>query len=357
MDSVITMKKSKRRGSLSDVYYDVEKTGSYGGVARLAKNAKVRHEKAKRWLAGQDAYTLHKPVRYKFPRRKVVVSGPGQQWQADLVDVSRLARANGGHKFLLTIIDVFSKKAWVVPLKSKKGSDVLKAFESIEDRPPKYLHTDKGTEFINRHLKTWLKKHGVHFFHTENEDIKASIVERFNRTLKTKMWRYFTKHATSTYLDVLPALVDTYNRTFHRSIGMAPVQVNASTTGLVWRRLYGRERPPVDKKDDLKPGDSVRISKARRAFTKGYKPRWTEEVFTVERVQRTSPVTFVLKDFAGDTIRGSFYRQELQKIDKTDGVYRIEKILKKDKNRVFVKWSGYPEKFNSWVMKKHLVGV
>ena len=191
------MKTSKESTSkLQREYYDINRISSYGGIGRLTKSTKSKPEKIKSWLESQDTYTLHKPVRYKFPRRKVIVSGPHQQWQADLVDVTNLSSENDGFKFLLTVIDVFSKKAWVIPLKDKKGSTILKAFKSIPEQPPRNLHTDKGTEFINKYLKTWLEKHQVNFFHTENEDIKASIVERFNRTLKTKMWRYFTKNDT-----------------------------------------------------------------------------------------------------------------------------------------------------------------
>ena len=353
MKSVKTKASRTLQHKLAQNYYDVRQSSSYGGLSRLSRQTKTHPKRVKAWLQSQDAYTLHKPVRYTFPRRKVIVSGPHEQWQADLVDVSRLSRENRGYKFLLTVIDVFSKKAWVVPLKDKKGPTILKAFQSIPDPPPARLQTDKGTEFINKILKTWLEKHGVHFFHTENEDIKACIVERFNRTLKTKMWRYFTKHNTLSYIDILEDLVDAYNRTPHRSIGMAPLDVDASTAGQVWHRLYAD--PPPYKKTDLHVGDSVRISKARRTFKKGYLPQWTEEVFVIAQRQNTRPVTFRLKDWNGDDIRGSFYVQELQKVDKSDQVYRIEKILKREKNRVFVKWMGYPDTFNSWVAKKDLV--
>lgn len=343
----------KQEKKLSSSYYDVEGVGSYGGVRPLSKKTKIKPERVKDWLQTQDTYTLHKPVRYKFPRRKTIVSGPGQQWQADLVDVSRLARHNHGIKYLLTCIDVFSKKAWVVPLKDKSGTSLVKAFDSIEDPLPRSLQTDKGTEFTNRNLQRWLKDKGVHFFTTENEDIKASIVERFNRTLKSKMWRYFTKNDTSTYVDVLQKMVNVYNHTPHRSIGMAPLDVSSKNKRRVWFRLYA---DPVEYKEpDLKVGDTVRISKARRTFKKGYLPQWTEEIFTVVERKNTHPPTFVLADYSGEVLKGSFYARELQKIVKKDDVYKIEKILKEEKNRVFVKWLGYPDSFNSWVSKKDLV--
>ena len=226
---------AKKRDKLVSSYYDVKGVGSYGGIRPLAKKTKLKPEKVKEWLTTQDSYTLHKPVKYKFPRRRVVVGGMGHQMQADLVDVSRISKYNKGIKFILTCIDVFSKKAWAVPLKDKTGATFE---ESIEDPLPSRLQTNKGTEFVNRKFQSWLTDKGVHFFTTENDDIKASIVERFNRTLKSKLWRYFTKHNTLTYLDILADVVEVYNRTPHSSIGMAPLDVNDELLGQVWFRLY-----------------------------------------------------------------------------------------------------------------------
>ena len=351
---VMGRRKRNSHSGLAKSYYDVKNVGSYGGVRPLTRKTKLKVSKVKDWLSSQDTYTLHKPVRYKFSRRKVIVGGTGHQWQADLVDVSKLSKHNNGVKYLLTCIDVFSKKAWVVPLKDKTGISLVAAFKTLHDPLPARLQTDKGTEFTNRNFQSWLKEKKVDFFTSENEDIKASVVERFNRTLKSKLWRYFTKHGTLRYLDVLSDVVSVYNRTPHRSIGMAPLDVNEETLGLVWQRLY-RETSNEYKSAKLKVGDSVRISKARRAFKKGYLPQWTEEIFTVSKIQDTRPVTYLLRDWGGEELKGSFYEQELQKIAKTDDVYRIEKVLKEDKNRIFVKWLGYPDSFNSWVSKKDVV--
>ena len=100
---------------------------------------------------------------------------------------------------------------------------------------------------------------------------------------------------------------------------------------------------------------TVRISKARRTIKKGYLPHWTEEIFTIVKRKGTQPPTFVLADYSNEILKGTFYPQELQKVTKTNDIYRVEKILKRTKNRVFVKWLGYPNKFNSWVHVKDLV--
>ena len=144
----------------------------------------------KQWLSVQDTYTLHRPVRRKFRRRRVVVGGIDHQWQADLVDVSRIKQHNRGYTFLLTCIDVLSKYAWVVPIKNKTSASLVQAFKTIlrSGRKCLRLQTDKGLEFTNRPMQQLLKDHQIEFFTTENEDIKASIVERFNQMLQAKMW-------------------------------------------------------------------------------------------------------------------------------------------------------------------------
>ena len=250
------------RSKLQQRYYDPKRVGSYGGVAALRRV--VPEQDVERWLLEQDAYTLHKPVRRRFKRRCVVVGGPNQQWQADLVDMSRLKKVNDGITFILTVIDVFSKLAWCVPLKNKSAATLVTAFtQLLGNGAPNTLQTDKGTEFFNRPLQKLLKEHGVHHFVTHNEETKASIVERFNRTLKTRMWRYFTKHQSVRYIDVLQAFMRSYNDTYHRSIGMAPSEVNSTNQETVWQRLYGHESVGTPK---FRVGDRVRISKAKRHF-------------------------------------------------------------------------------------------
>ena len=198
----------KQKERLSASYYNARGVGSYGGVQPLSQKTKLSPERVKEWLTTQDAYTLHKPVRYKFRRTRVIVAGPHQQWQADLIDMWSLSRYNRGFKFLLTCIDVFSKQAWVVPLKDKTGTTLVNAFESIRSPLPQTLQTDKGSEFTNGKFQRWLKEHQVHFFTMENEDIKASIVEHFNRTLKSKLWCYFTRHDILSYVEVLESMVE-----------------------------------------------------------------------------------------------------------------------------------------------------
>ena len=288
----------------------------------------------------------------------MIVPGIDAQFQADLVDVQNLSRYNKGYKYLLTCIDIFSKYTWVVPLKTKQGQELVKAFQTIlsSGRKPNKLQTDQGTEFLNRVFQKFLRENNIDFF-TVNSGLKASVVERFNRTFKNKMYKYFTAKNTLTYIDVLPKLVKSYNNTYHRRIKMKPSQVTKANEAKVWDTLYGND---VDKRVRYKfqVGDRVRISKVKRMLEKSYLPNFTEEMFTIyQRFARQVPV-YKLKDDAGEILDGTFYEAELQKVIKEDDVYRVEKVLRKRKRKgvveYFVKWKGYSSKFNSWVAESDI---
>ena len=191
-------------GTLSLIYYDPARVGSPGGMGSLERASKWS---ARKWLLSQDTYSLHKPTRRRFPGRRVIVSGIDDQWQTDLVDLSSLKKGNKNYKYLLTSIDVFSKFVWVEPLKDKNRNKSLKeAFARIlkkAQRKPRALQTDKGSEFTDKLLQRRLSSRNIHFFTTHNEETKASIVKRFNRTIKTRMWRYFTSKNTKKNIDDL----------------------------------------------------------------------------------------------------------------------------------------------------------
>ena len=210
------------------IYFDPRHSGSFSGVNTLRRYSGQNKDSVVDFLSGQDAYTLHKPVRIHFPRRRTYSKGINDLFQADLVDLSSIASHNDGFRYLLNCIDVLSKKAWSLPLKTKSGKEVTSAFEKILlEAKPVFLQTDKGTEWLNSTFQSLLKSHGIKFYTSENDDIKAAVIERFNRTLKSRMWRYFTHKNTRRYLDVLQDLVHSYNNTFHRSIGMKPSEVDS----------------------------------------------------------------------------------------------------------------------------------
>lgn len=338
---------------MEDVYYNPRHPGSFSGINRLQRYSGKRRSAVHKFLSMQDAYTLHKPARIHYSRRRTYSKGINDLFQADLVDVSRIAAHNDGYRYILTCIDVFSKRAWAIPIRSKSGQNVTSAFKKIlDDRQCNMLQTDKGTEWLNTTFQSMLRRNNIKFYTSENDDIKASVVERFNRTLKSKMWRYFTYKNTRRFVEILDDLIHSYNNTHHRSIGMKPAEVNKSVETLVRNKLY-----PVQSKNKLKwklcVGDKVRISMHRLPFKKGYTGNWSEEIFVVDVRHPTKPVTYGIKDLTGETIKGKFYEPELQKIIKLNDEYIVEKIVKTRKRagkiEYFVKWRGYPDKFNSWV--------
>lgn len=337
---------------LQKVYYDAKNPGSYGGVARLSKASNISPKTTKRWLMSQDTYTLHKPLRFKFRRRKVLAYGIGELMQCDLIDLSNLSRYNDGMKYILTAIDVFSKYAYAIPLKNKSAKTVLEAFKKLfkQTKFVVNLQTDSGTEFVNKLLSKYLKKNKIHHY-TSHSETKASVVERFNRTLKSKLFRIFTHTNSYRYLDILKSVLKGYNSSYHRTIGYAPIEVTPKLEPIIFQKVFGYT---IKSDYKFKLGDRVRITKTKRTFRRGYLPNWTDQVFVIYKRYSSDPPTYLLEDLKGSKVRGRFYEEELQKVLKTShDFWRVEKILKTRgvgrKKEYFVKWHGYDRRFNSWI--------
>ena len=275
------------------------------------------------------------------------------------MEVQPLAKYNRGIRYLLTVLDVLPKYAWVQSLKAKTGVALAKAFNKIlkQGRQPNRLQTDRGTEFYNRTFQRWVKDRGMDHFSTEG-DAKAAVVERFNRTLKERLYRYFTAANTLRLVDALPQLVQGYNATRHRSIEMAPRDVTWENEEAVWKRLYEKrlkaKRPPPK----FKVGDRVRLNKIHRTFEKGYLPGWTEEVFVVHRVTPGPVPTYKFREWDDTPVKGTFYDADLQKVHVSNqALFRIEKVLKRQKDRLLVKWKGWPDKYNSWIASQDVTSL
>ena len=193
----------------------------------------------------------------------------------------------------------------------------------------------------------------IDIYSTENEE-KASVVERWNRTMKEKMFKYFSANNTRKYIDVLDEMVKSYNETVHSSTKMTPIEASKEMNeNKVWLNLYSIPKEGKDPKYSV--GDKVRITKKKTTFEKGYTPRWTEEVFTIDEVLRTDPPTYKITDYNDERIQGSFYEPELQKT--SQDIYRIEKVIRKRGNKALVKWLGYPDSFNSWIDSKDVINL
>lgn len=261
-----------------------------------------------------EASELHAPIRRKFKRRRVFVYNIDDIWSADLKDMQLLAKQNKHYKYILTVIDLFSKYAYAVPLKSKSAPEIVNAFQRLfktSGRRPGKLWTDAGTEFTNNSFQSFLKQNNIELYQVYNEG-KACVIERFNRTLGEMIQKHLTSTNSSKYINVLQQLIDEYNGRYHTSIKMTPYEASdPQNTEEVRENLYGHDI--IDTTQKFKVGDRVRIYRYKKLFEKGYKPNWTKEIFVVTEVVKTNPITYKIKDLNDEDILGSFYRQELLK--------------------------------------------
>jgi len=270
---------------------------------------------------------------------------------------------NDGYNYLLCIIDCYSRYAWCEKLKTKTGAETARAFEKIFDEAgtvPAKMQFDRGKEFYNDKVKSLFEQKEIEYFSTDS-DKKAAIVERFNRSLKTRMWKYFTAHETRKWIDILDRLVEDYNNSYHTTIKMNPVDaVKAENSALVWRNIYGAYLSAKYDIPKYREGQTVRISKYKRIFDKGYLPNYTEEFFKIKEVKIGRPIVYRLEDMKGEELTGIFYEEELSPYDETeDTTFKVEKILSrksvKGNKFALVKYKGWPEKFNEWIPVDNLI--
>lgn len=343
---------------LDRIYFNPKHPASFGGVEKLyqAVKPKFTRKEVLAWLSGQDSFTLHRNVKRQFKRNPIQVFTLGEQFQADLNDMRHLANYNDQYKYILTVIDVFSRYAWALPLKDKTPEAVIRAFKLIfKESVPLKIQTDKGGEFFNSKVKRFLTTQHVKLFRTQDDVVKAAMAERLNRTLKVRMHRYFTHSNSRRYLEVLPSLVRSYNHTKHTSIKMAPADVNEHNSLKVWHILHPKK---TTKPAKLSVGDHVRIARTKMRFEKGYEANFSRELFIITHVLRPSQPIYKIKDLNDEPIKGTFYQDQLQKVIPSE-TFQVEKVLKKrrvkKKVQLFVKWLGYSDDFNSWVNEEDVV--
>lgn len=289
------------------------------------------------------ATELHKSSRKNYIRRIVNVYGKNDLWQADLVEMIPYAKHNKNFKYILCVIDCFTKFVWALPVKSKTAVEISNAMAKILiHRSPKLLQLDNGKEFYNKVFDALMTKYGIKKYSTFSTT-KACIVERFNRTLKTNMFREFTAQGSRKWVSILPMLIENYNNSSHRTIGITPAQADENPLLVVLKK-----RNIANKKVKYKINDSVRISTHKGIFTKGYLANWSTEVFTIDKINKTLPPTYQLRDYNGQPIAGCFYSEEISKTNVPND-YLVEKILRKNGNLIFVKWLGFDKSHNSWI--------
>ena len=298
---------------------------------------------------------LNKPTINKFPRQKVIVNHINEIHSTDLVDMTQYSKMNKGYKFIFTNIDIFSKIAYAYPIKSKRIQDIKTCFQKIfENNKPKYIWSDKEPSFLSKEMQQFFKDNKVKIYHT-NSQLKAVVIERFNRSLRELMMKEFVKNNNTVWYNILPKLIKIYNNRYHNTIKMKPIEVNKSNEKYIKENIYSYNK--TSKIPKFKINDLVRISLKRRNFFD--KPsgniKWSEELFKIHSINKSNVITYKIKDLNDNIIEGIFYDRELQKSKNNSKIYIIEKIIRKNKNKYLVKWRNYSDDFNSWIDKNDII--
>lgn len=351
------MPESSKEQLLKSIYYDAANPASFGSVDKLYREAIINDGTITRrdvedFLAGQLTYSLHRRIVRRFTRNPTVADHHGYQAQADLIDVQKYASANNGVRYILTVIDIFSKLAYAIPLKDKRGGTLAAAFtELLKIYRPSRLQTDEGTEFTNRLVQKVLQDNFVHFFIAKNEAIKCAVIERFQRTLMSRIHKYFTSKGTRKFVDVLDDFIGSYNTTVHRSIKMRPIDaMDHAQKETVFETLYGapdrrslikkriaasRQRKKKEDVNRRQTGNIVRIPQLKNIFSKGYRQNFTDQLYKIlyENKSGQRPIyKLASADDGGREIPGTFYPEEVQKVT-SDDLYRVRILRERGKGR------------------------
>ena len=266
----------------------------------------------------------------------------------------KYSKVNRGYKYIFTNIGIFSKYAWSFPLKTKTIKDIKPCFEKIfKLRKPKYIWIDQESAFFSKEMLRFFEDNNIKINYSYS-NLKAVVIERFNRSLRELMMKKFVKSNNTVWYNILPELLKTYDNRHHYKIKMKPIDVNKSNEKHIKNTVYIYDI--TNKKPKYKINDVIRISLKRRELFD--KPtgniKWSEELFKIYKINKSNVISYQIKDMNDEIIKGIFYEEELQLTKNTTGEYIIEKILKTKGNNIFVKWRGYSNNFNSWVSKSDI---
>ena len=342
---------------MNRLYTDLDFPATYAGINALQRETRGRPEskQLKDFLLRDRTYTLHRPRRYKFKRLKTIPLGYCTDVQADLADFQRLSRQNKGYKYLLVTIDVLSRQIYVSPTKSKFAKDVIPAFRDVFKKMPRSpisIYSDRGNEFESREMKSFFKELNIQKFASQTSHVKAAFAERAIRTIKTRLYKYFSEKNTQTWYDIIDKLVNAINNSICRTTKMRPNDVNEGNAQELWDSLYKEDNQKEIPK--FKIGDHVRLAVSKEAFDKGYLANYSDEILDIAGIRKTNPPTYVLQHEDGSVLKGKFYKHQLVKtLRDKNTTYRVEKVLrrktKNGKKYYYVKYVGLPVSHNQWI--------
>lgn len=328
------------------------------------------------FLNKQPSYTVHRRKRPIRQRRKILVPASKLRIDADLIDLRDLSPWNSGYNYILVLIDAFTRQVWSEPLKNKEAGSAAAALKRLIAEDPEhlrtyFLYTDAGTEFTGAAFQALLKKEKIEHRICSSEDFHCPFVERVIRTLKEKLFQALTAGYSRRWVDLLPRIVATYNKTTHSSVGMSPLEAREPVNYIkVLQKSYplqplggGKRRLPTYK---YEKGDLVRIFKHRdtAGLDKGYTPNYTWEIFRIKRRANNRPhdkyrtPAYLLEDLNGEAIENAiFYESELVQVhpDQLKGPAPVREILAQKANRLLIWFHGHPKSSAVWVPRENLL--
>jgi len=354
------MSKMNKDECLKDLkanYLNPSSAISYSGLNSIYRHYKgvLSYDDIREFLGSVESYTLHRE--YKNLKRNPNFSHFRRfQFQTDLIDIRKLSEWNNGINYILSVIDTFSRKAWIEPVKSKTSQEVLNAFQNVLSRAvdlPLTLVADKGSELRNKFFINFCKQKKINFFHN-NTSVHCSFIERFNRTIQNKLYKYMSEHETRRYIDKLDDFERSYNSSFHRAIGMPPEEAdkaqNQEKVSIELSRYYSRV---TKEKPRYEVNQLVRLALQKTAFHRGYKEQSNYEVFNIYKINTKMPKPlYHLETYdKKEKLEGGFYAHEITPVN--SDIFRVEKVIKTRRRgrRVehLVRWKGYSSEHDSWV--------
>lgn len=351
---------------LSDIYYEASSPASYSGVEKLWSHVRedpdrpqgIDRRAVSAWLDGQHTHRIFSAPRKPHPYESLIVEHPFQIWDTDIVFVD-FPKENRGYRYVICFLDLFSRYLWVRPLKKKTGEASTAALKSVLKEAGdvcRQLRSDSGTEYMNRQFQEALREYGIKHLIARGRH-KANYVERVQRTIQDRLYRFFYQNQTHNFVDNIQAIVKSYNNTVHSTTKVKPVDVDENNFYEIYQRVYLpilNKRAGEKKVYSFEVGDLVQLLLTRGKFTRSYDVVYTEELFRVTGVIKSSPPRYKLQDLLGTEIKGSFYEYQLLKF-RTNDIgrinFKIEKVLwtrvKGGRKVSLVKWLGYDERHNS----------
>lgn len=361
LENIENLENENIENAVSDLKENYKNPGhpiAFSGINKIYEyyNGALSIKQIKEILSGLESYTLHREY-HKGIRNTTYAYFKRYQFQMDLVEIQELSKFNDGVRYLLNVIDIFTRYAFVRPIVDKKASTVLLAFKSILSEAktkPLMLVMDKGTEFSNVIFENFCAQNKIKLINPE-ASTHAAFIERFNRTLQTIIYKYLTENETNRFVNVLQDLVSTYNNRKHRMIGVTPNQAENYPDNHLKINLLSKKREEkiLKKTPKYEVGTYVRIAKQKGKFSRSYNEQSNQEIYKIYKIKTSKKIPlYYLKTYnEQENIIGGFYDFELTPVKTT--IFRVEKVLKKrkyrGKNQLFIKWKGFSDDYNEWI--------